>query len=114
MTDTDSLGCGPLGEFIRAFYDARRTAARTGDLSLLHSFIAADVRWSEPDVGAHMGVLEGRDAVLDMIRRPHYVKATVRVHEYPDGTLALFHGPRCLARYQADGEPIDTPNRQAA
>ena len=46
--------------------------------------------------------------------RPHYVKATVRVHEYPDGTLALFHGPRCLARYQADGEPIDTSNRQAA
>ena len=33
---------------------------------------------------------------------------------YPDGTLALFHGPRCLARYQADGEPIDTPKRQAA
>ena len=46
--------------------------------------------------------------------RAHYVKATVRVHEYPDGTLALFHGPRCLARYQADGEPIDTPKRQAA
>ena len=40
--------------------------------------------------------------------RRHYVKATVRVHEYPDGTLAVFHGPRCLARYQTDGEPIDT------
>ena len=37
-----------------------------------------------------------------------------RVHEYPDGTLAVFHGPRCLARYQTDGEPIDTPTRQAA
>ena len=24
--------------------------------------------------------------------RRHYVKATVRVHEYPDGTLAVFHG----------------------
>ena len=46
--------------------------------------------------------------------RRHYVKATVRVHEYPDGTLAVFHGPRCLARYQTDGEPIDTPTRQAA
>ena len=31
--------------------------------------------------------------------RHHYVKARVRVHEYPDGTLALFHGPRCLARW---------------
>ena len=46
--------------------------------------------------------------------RHHYVKARVRVHEYPDGTLALFHGPRCLARYQADGEPIDTQTRRAA
>ena len=46
--------------------------------------------------------------------RRHYVKATVRVHEYPDGTLAVFHGPRCLARYQTDGEPIDSQTRQAA
>ena len=46
--------------------------------------------------------------------RHHYVKAKVRVHEYPDGTLAVFHGPRCLARYQADGEPIETPTRKAA
>ena len=46
--------------------------------------------------------------------RPHYVKAAVRVHEYPDGTLAVFHGPRCLARYRADGEPFETPTRKAA
>jgi transposase len=38
--------------------------------------------------------------------RPHYVKANVRVHEYPDGTLAIFHGPRRLARYTAAGEEI--------
>jgi hypothetical protein len=37
--------------------------------------------------------------------RFHYVKATVRVHEYPDGTLAVFHGPRCLARYQSERKP---------
>jgi transposase len=35
--------------------------------------------------------------------RFHYVRVTVRVHEYPDGTLAVFHGPRCLARYSAEG-----------
>jgi hypothetical protein len=40
--------------------------------------------------------------------RFHDVKVTVRVHEYPDRTLALFHGPRCLARYDADGWLIDT------
>ena len=46
--------------------------------------------------------------------RRHYVKARVRVHEYPNGTLAVFHGPRCLARYRADGSPINTSHRQAA
>lgn len=36
--------------------------------------------------------------------RHHWVKARVRVHEYPDGRLAVFHGPRCLARHTAAGE----------
>ena len=40
--------------------------------------------------------------------RFHYVKVTVRVHEYPEGTLAVFHGPRCLARYHADGRLIES------
>jgi transposase len=40
--------------------------------------------------------------------RPHFVKATVQVRQYPDGRLALFLGPRCIGRYQADGTPIDT------
>lgn len=35
--------------------------------------------------------------------RPHYVRAKVRVHHYPDGSYGLFHGPRRLARYDADG-----------
>jgi hypothetical protein len=39
--------------------------------------------------------------------RFHYVQVTVRVHAYPDGTLAVFHGPRCLARYQTDGRLIE-------
>lgn len=39
--------------------------------------------------------------------RFHYVKATVRVHAYPDGTLAVFHGPRCVARYQPNGRVIE-------
>jgi transposase len=44
--------------------------------------------------------------------RFHYVKVTVRVHEYPDGTLAVFHGPRCLARYRAAGHLLDPPRPQ--
>ena len=39
--------------------------------------------------------------------RFHYVKVTVRVHAYPDGALAVFHGPRCLARYHKDGRLIE-------
>jgi transposase len=41
--------------------------------------------------------------------RPHYVKANVRVHQYPDGTLAVFHGPRAIERYGADGTPLSVP-----
>jgi transposase InsO family protein len=39
--------------------------------------------------------------------RRHFVKVTVRVHAYPDGRLAIFHGPRRLADYEADGTLID-------
>jgi transposase InsO family protein len=37
--------------------------------------------------------------------RHHWVRARVRVHQYPDATLAVFHGPHCLARYDALGRP---------
>jgi transposase len=46
--------------------------------------------------------------------RHHYVKARVRVHEYPDHSLAVFHGPRRLARYSAKGELIDDADQKAA
>lgn len=36
--------------------------------------------------------------------RMHYVKVKVRVQRACDGQLALFHGPRCLARYDALGQ----------
>jgi transposase len=35
--------------------------------------------------------------------RPHFVRATVRVHQYPDETLAIFWGPHRLADYDAGG-----------
>lgn len=46
--------------------------------------------------------------------RYHYVKAKVRVHEYPNGTLAIFHGPRKLARYNSRGELINEKTREKA
>ncbi len=30
--------------------------------------------------------------------RPHFVKARVKVHHYPDGSHAVFYGPRCIGR----------------
>lgn len=47
--------------------------------------------------------------------RHHFVKLTVRVHEYADGSIALFHGPRRLADYGANGKPgEDSKNKKAA
>lgn len=45
--------------------------------------------------------------------RPHFVKATVRVHEYPDGTLAVFLGPNRLADYDATGALVSHQQKAA-
>jgi hypothetical protein len=45
--------------------------------------------------------------------RQHYVRATVRVHEYPDGALAIFDGPRCLARFDMKGRGNDVVSQAA-
>ena len=42
--------------------------------------------------------------------RPHFVKARVKVHLYPDGSHALFHGPRCIGRYDDKGAIRDAKN----
>jgi transposase len=46
--------------------------------------------------------------------RHHFVKASVRVHEYEAGELAIFHGPRCLARYRPDGTLIEQEATRSA
>jgi transposase len=52
----------------------------------------------------------GRRLQLPQSRlRPHFVKAVVRVHEYPDGTVSVFLGPHRLATFDADGQQI-SPN----
>jgi hypothetical protein len=48
--------------------------------------------------------------------RPHFVRARVKVRHYHDGTYAIFHGPRCIGRYDAEGMPggeFAPPVRQA-
>ncbi len=41
--------------------------------------------------------------IPESLMRPHFVKARVKVHVYPDGSHALFHGPRCIGRYDQNG-----------
>ena len=45
--------------------------------------------------------------------RSHFVKASVRVHEYPDGAIAVFWGPHRLADHGLDGA-IQDHRAQAA
>lgn len=47
--------------------------------------------------------------------RPNFVKAVVRVHEYPDQTVSVFLGPHRLASYASDGTLlVPTPTTLAA
>ena len=65
--------------------------------------------------GKHFGHYVGLwTMIVSVIHAIGFVKLTGWVHEYPDGHLAVFHGPRCLARYRAAGETIDDDRLQAA
>ena len=38
--------------------------------------------------------------------RAHFVRAKVRLHEYPHGEIAIFRGPRCLVRWRPGQQEI--------
>ena len=46
--------------------------------------------------------------------RCHYVRVRVRVHRYMDNSLAVFHGPRKLAHYDAQGKLKESKKGKAA
>lgn len=46
--------------------------------------------------------------------RYHYVKVKVRVHRYPNGNLAIFHGHRKLAAFNPQGKEVANNNMKAA
>ena len=89
---------------------------------------AAFVAWAGPGLADILSIQEERSVSNDNTvrykrlvlqipadrHRHHYVRAKVRVHEDPDGQLAVFHGPRCLARYDKQGEPINQPRKRVA
>ncbi|MGE0226585.1 MAG: hypothetical protein AB7S57_25175, partial [Acetobacteraceae bacterium] len=45
--------------------------------------------------------------------RAHFVRAQVKVRQYADGSQAIFHGRRCIGRYDANGVPREE-GKQAA
>jgi transposase len=45
--------------------------------------------------------------------RAHFVKATVKVRHYVDATYAIFHGHRCIGRYDSKGTLIDQTRNAA-
>lgn len=87
------------------------------------AFVAvAEAQWrdvlctQEDRVVAPDNTVAWRGRRLQLPRHParaHFVRAKVRVHEYADGGLALFHGPRCLVRWPPE-PPADGDLRPAA
>jgi ketosteroid isomerase-like protein len=88
---------------VHSFYEARRA----NDPEALRPWLAADVRWSEPTVGDHMGMLIGSDAVIDMLQRALVTTGGTFTLDVAD---AVETGNRCAAviRWHADknGETI--------
>ena len=65
-----------------------------------------------PHVAGHDNTVRYGKRVLQIPQarhRHHFVKAKVKVHEYADGSLALFHGPRRIADYDAAGTLLQAP-----
>ena len=46
--------------------------------------------------------------------RFHYVKVKVKVHDYIDGTIGIFHGPRRLTTYDDKGRSFENEVKESA
>lgn len=112
-------------QFIREIYLPQHNARFAKPAALADSaFVAADPALLTEILCIEEQRIVARDNTVVYARRhlqlpatasrAHYVKATVKVREYPDGTLAVFHGPRRLARYDVAGQALKTSNLRAA
>jgi len=87
------------------------------------AFVAADAELLSETLCIEGAARRGRDNTVayeglklqlpESRMRAHYVKARVKVREYPDGSLAVLHGPRCLCRYDQAGREIAAPTRSS-
>ena len=89
-----------LEELFWPAHNARfaRPAADTGSAFVAFAGTLEDILCAQEDrVVAGDNTVRYKNRTLQIPadrHRHHYVKAQVRVHEYPDGHLAVFHGPR--------------------
>lgn len=112
--------------FIREVYLPEHNArfARPAELSDVAFVEIADKNMLAEILCTHEERTVGRDNTISYERRtlqlpeskarPHYVKVKVTVKRYPDGAMAIFHGPRLLARYTAEAELITLQRKLAA
>ena len=110
----------PANRWIREVYLPQHNARFAKAAALADkAFVAADAALLSETLCSEEERIVGRDNTVTSGRRKlqlpespmraHYVKAQVKVRHYPDGRLAVFHGPRCLARYDANGRQIVAP-----
>jgi hypothetical protein len=101
-----------LAEVYRPQHNARFAVAPAEVGSAFVPFVGplADILClQEERVVGHDNTVRYRGLALqipEQRHRRHFVRASVKVHEYPDGRLAVFHGPRRLADYRPDGSLI--------
>jgi transposase len=110
-----------IGEVYLPEHNAR--FAKPAELAEIAFVEVADKNMLGEILCAHEERTVGRDNTISYGRRtlqlpesrarPHYVKARVILKRYPNGTMAIFHGPRLLARYTAEGE-LETGQRKLA
>jgi hypothetical protein len=111
--------------FIREVYLPRHNARFARPAALAETaFVAADLSLLAETLCIEEERIVARDNTLVFgarrlqlpasQARAHYVKARVKVRQYPDGSLAVFHGPRKLARYDAAGDLLSHQFRDAA
>lgn len=109
-----------LKEVYRAEHNARFAVAAAeegsafvpfvGDLTEVLCIRAARIVTNDNCVRYDGRILQ----IPEQRHRRHFVKANVMVHHYPDGSLALFHGPRLLARYSAEGDLLTSQETKHA
>jgi hypothetical protein len=115
---------GTANRWIREVYLPRHNARFAKPAAVIEkAFVAVDPELLSETLCSEQERVVGRDNTVayeglrlqlpESRMRAHYVKARVKVREYPDGSLAVLHGPRCLCRYDQEGRQIAAPTRSS-